>query len=154
LKQLKQKIAASDIELKSGLATHASQRPWKDDRSWGDRSRLSGERVADEEAEMPANDQRHGWMRALAPLLRVIAKWRQRRAARRGARLHGFMQMSDRMLADIGVRRADVHAAMSGMMPVEHMARTQGGRPWTAQIHPLCRASSKALAANDLSAAA
>ena len=100
---------------------------------------------------MPANDQRHGWMRALAPLLSIIAKWRQRRSARRGARLHGFMQMSDRMLADIGVRRADVHAAMSGMMPVEHMARTRGGRPWTAQIHPLRRES---LAANDLSAAA
>jgi hypothetical protein len=62
--------------------------------------------------------------------------------------------MSDRMLADIGVRRADVHAAMSGMMPVEHMARTRGGRPWTAQIHPLRRAPSEALAANDLSAAA
>jgi hypothetical protein len=62
--------------------------------------------------------------------------------------------MSDRMLADIGVRRADVHAAMSGMMPVEHLARTRGGRPWTAEVHPLRRASSKAVAANDLSAAA
>ena len=103
---------------------------------------------------MPANDQRHGWMRALAPLLGIVAKWRQRGAARRGARLHGFMQMSDRMLADIGVRRADVHAAMSGMMPVEHMARTRGGRAWTAQVHPLRRAPSEALAANDLSAAA
>jgi uncharacterized protein YjiS (DUF1127 family) len=93
-------------------------------------------------------------MSALAAPFRLIAKWRQRRAARLDVRLHGFTHMSDRMLADIGVRRADVHAAMSGMMPVEHLARTRGGRPWTAEVHPLRRASSKAVAANDLSAAA
>jgi uncharacterized protein YjiS (DUF1127 family) len=103
---------------------------------------------------MPANDQRHGWMRALMPLVRIVAKWRQRRDARRGARLHGFMHMSDRMLADIGVRRADVHAALRGMMPIEHIARTQGGRPWTAEIHPLRRVPADAVVANDLSAAA
>jgi uncharacterized protein YjiS (DUF1127 family) len=103
---------------------------------------------------MPANEQRHGWKSALTAPFRLIAKWRQRRAARRGVRLHGFTHMSDRMLADIGVRRADVHAAMSGMMPVEHLARTRGGRPWTAEVHPLRRASSKAVAADDLSAAA
>ena len=102
---------------------------------------------------MPANGQKHGWMSPMTPLRRVVAKWRQRRAARRGARLHGFMHMSDRMLADIGVRRADVHAAMSGMMPVEHIARTQGGRPWTAEIHPL-RRRPEVIAADDLSAAA
>ena len=102
---------------------------------------------------MPANGQRHGWMSAMIPLLRGVAKWRQRRAARCGARLHGFMHMSDRMLADIGVRRADVHAAMSGMMPVEHIARTQGGQPWTAEIYPL-RRRPEVVAANDLSAAA
>jgi uncharacterized protein YjiS (DUF1127 family) len=93
-------------------------------------------------------------MSALAAPFRLIAKWRQCRAARLDVRLHGFTHMSDRMLADIGVRRADVHAAMSGMMPVEHLARTRGGRPWTAEVHPLRRASSKAVAANDLSAAA
>ena len=103
---------------------------------------------------MPANDQRHDRMSAMMPLLRMLAEWRQRRATRRGVRLHGFTNMSDRMLADIGVRRADVHAAMSGMMPVEHLARTQGGRPWTAEIHPLRRGSAEAGAANDLSAAA
>ena len=77
---------------------------------------------------MPANDQRHDRMSAMMPLLRMLAAWRQRRATRRGVRLHGFTNMSDRMLADIGVRRADVHAAISGMMPVEHLARTQGAR--------------------------
>jgi uncharacterized protein YjiS (DUF1127 family) len=89
----------------------------------------------------------------MTPLLRSIAQWRQRRAAQRCARLHGFTHMSDRMLADIGVRRADVHAAMNGMMPVEHIARTQGGRPWTAEIRPL-RRPAEVIAANDLSAAA
>jgi uncharacterized protein YjiS (DUF1127 family) len=95
-------------------------------------------------------------MAALMRLRRMIGSWRQRRVARRRA-LHGFMHMSDRMLADIGVRRADVHAAMSGMMPVEHIVRTNGGVPWTAQVHALhprhCPQSER-FAANDLSAAA
>jgi uncharacterized protein YjiS (DUF1127 family) len=105
---------------------------------------------------MPANDQEHGPMTAMKRLLRTIERWRQRRAARPRARLHGFVHMSDRMLADIGVRRADVHAALSGMMPVEQIARTRGGSPWTAQVHVLrpqaCQ--SEAFAAHDLSAAA
>jgi hypothetical protein len=65
--------------------------------------------------------------------------------------------MSDRMLADIGVRRADVHAAISGMMPVEHIVRTHGASPWTAQVQalrPESRQRAEAYAANDLSAAA
>ena len=36
--------------------------------------------------------------------------------------------MSDRMLADIGVRRADIHAALSGLVPAQHIARTRAGR--------------------------
>lgn len=95
-------------------------------------------------------------MGALMRLVRIVASWRPRRAARRGG-LHGLMHMSDRMLADIGVRRADVHAAISGMMPVEHIARTHGGLPWTAQVHALhprtCRLSD-ADRLRDLSAAA
>jgi uncharacterized protein YjiS (DUF1127 family) len=106
---------------------------------------------------MPANKQEHGSMTALGRLLRMLNAWRARRAARRRAQLHGFMHMSDRMLADIGVRRADVHAAMSGMMPVEHIVRTHGAAPWTAQVQalrPQARQQSEAYAANDLSAAA
>jgi uncharacterized protein YjiS (DUF1127 family) len=105
---------------------------------------------------MPANDQEHGAMTAMTRLLRTIERWRQRRAARRSARLQGFMQMSDRMLADIGVRRADVHAAISGMMPVEHIARTHGGSPWTAPVRPLRPDMRQpgAFAAHDLSVAA
>jgi hypothetical protein len=66
--------------------------------------------------------------------------------------------MSDRMLADIGVRRADVHAAISGVVPVAHIARTHGGTPWTAQVQelrPNMRHQGTGRAANDdLSAAA
>jgi uncharacterized protein YjiS (DUF1127 family) len=106
---------------------------------------------------MPANDQRQGPMRAMMRLLRLLTSWRERRAARRRAQLHCFMHMSDRMLADIGVRRADVHAAISGMVPVEHIARTHGAAPWTAPVHalrPQARQRSEAFAANDLGAAA
>jgi len=106
---------------------------------------------------MPANDQKYGPMTAMARLRCMVADWRQRRAARRRMQLHGFTHMSDRMLADIGVRRADVHAAISGMVPVEHIARTHGGSPWTAQIHalrPQARERPEASAANDLDAAA
>jgi hypothetical protein len=71
--------------------------------------------------------------------------------------MHEFMDMSDRMLADIGVRRADLHAALSGLMPAQDIARTHGGTPWTAQVHrlrPQCRESSDAMYRRDLSAAA
>jgi uncharacterized protein YjiS (DUF1127 family) len=106
---------------------------------------------------MPANDQKHGLKAAMTRLLRMVTGWRRRRAARRDAQLHGLMHMSDRMLADIGVRRADVHAAINGLMPVEHIARTRGGSPWTAQIHalyPHARARSQANDTDDLGAAA
>jgi uncharacterized protein YjiS (DUF1127 family) len=68
-------------------------------------------------------------------LLRVIAGWRNRRAARRSGRVHGFIHMSDRMLADIGLRRADVHAALVGVKPL--------GRPATEEASEaaICRLS-------------
>jgi uncharacterized protein YjiS (DUF1127 family) len=113
--------------------------------------------IADEDDQMPANDQKHGLQTTLTRLLRRVTGWRRRRAARRHAQLHGLMHMSDRMLADIGVRRADVHAAINGLMPVEHIARTRGGSPWTAQIHalrPQARERSEANDTDDLGAAA
>jgi uncharacterized protein YjiS (DUF1127 family) len=96
-------------------------------------------------------------MATMTRLLRMVTSWRRRRAARRRAHLHGFMYMSDHMLADIGVRRADVHAAISGLVPVEHIARTHGGSPWTAPVHALrahARGRSEANATDDLGAAA
>ena len=104
---------------------------------------------------MPADSKRSDWMKALRRLLSAGRHWR---APRRRAGLHDFMHMSDRMLADIGVRRADVHAAMSGLMPPQHIARTRGGAPWTAQIQrlrPRCHEPAEACAAHeDLGAAA
>jgi uncharacterized protein YjiS (DUF1127 family) len=106
---------------------------------------------------MPANDQELGLISAMARLLRRVTGWRRRRAARRDTQLHVFMHLSDRMLADIGVRRADVHAALSGLMPVQHIGRTQGGSSWTAPVHalrPHARERSEANATDDLGAAA
>jgi hypothetical protein len=62
------------------------------------------------------------------------------------------MGLSDRALADIGVCRTDVHAAISGMMPVKHIAGTQGSPAWTADIQPL-RRPAEVIAASDLRAA-
>jgi uncharacterized protein YjiS (DUF1127 family) len=104
---------------------------------------------------MPADSKRGNWMSAMVRLLGAVRLWR---TPRRRAGLHDLMHMSDRMLADIGVRRADVHAAMSGLMPAQNIARTRGGAPWTAQVHrlrPRCHEPSEACAARkDLSAAA
>jgi uncharacterized protein YjiS (DUF1127 family) len=99
-------------------------------------------------------DDDHGSGSPLARLMRALRTWSESRARRRNTQLYGFMILTDRALADIGVRRADVHAVMSGMMPVEHIARTHGGDPWTAQVQPLRRPPAETLAANDLSAAA
>lgn len=101
---------------------------------------------------MPAHDNRR-----INGLQRLLGAWRQWRARRRRARLHEFVHMSDRMLADIGVRRADIHAALSGMMPAQHLARTHSETPWTAPVHKLCPQRcqpSEAFAATDLGAAA
>jgi uncharacterized protein YjiS (DUF1127 family) len=103
---------------------------------------------------MPANRKRWNWMRAMMRLLSAGRHWR---AARCRAHLHELTHMSDRMLADIGVRRADIHAALSGLLPAQHIARTRGGAPWTAQVHrlqPQCHEPSEAKSGSDLSAAA
>jgi uncharacterized protein YjiS (DUF1127 family) len=103
---------------------------------------------------MPADTQRRNWINTMMRLLGAGRHWR---AARRRAHMHEFTHMSDRMLADIGVRRADIHAALSGLVPAQHIGRTSGGTPWTASVHtlrPQCRESSDAMSGQDLSAAA
>ena len=103
---------------------------------------------------MPADSKNGAWM---STLMRLLSAGRHWRAARRRAPMHEFMHMSDRMLADIGVRRADIHAALSGLVPAQHIARTSGGTPWTASVHtlrPQCREPSDAMCGRDLSAAA
>jgi hypothetical protein len=43
---------------------------------------------------------------------------------------------------------------MSGVIPIEHIARADGDRRWTAPIQQLRHRPAEALAANDLSIAA
>jgi uncharacterized protein YjiS (DUF1127 family) len=103
---------------------------------------------------MPADSKRRDWISAM---MRLVGAWRPWRPARRRVPMHEFTHMSDRMLADIGVRRADIHAALSGLVSAQHIARTSGGTPWTAPVHtlrPQCREPSDAMCGRDLSAAA
>jgi uncharacterized protein YjiS (DUF1127 family) len=103
---------------------------------------------------MPADSKCQDWISAM---MRLLGAGRQWRAARRRAHMHEYRHMSDRMLADIGVRRADIHAALSGLVPAQHIARTSGGTPWTAPVHtlrPQCREPADAMRGRDLSAAA
>lgn len=67
---------------------------------------------------MPADSGTHGAMAGMMRLVRMFSSWRRRRATRRRAYLHGFMGLSDRALADIGVRRADVSGALIGAVPL------------------------------------
>jgi uncharacterized protein YjiS (DUF1127 family) len=86
----------------------------------------------------------HGLLSTLRRLVSALRAGHQRWAGRR----------SDHALADIGVCRANLHAAMSGVIPIEHIARADGDRRWTAPIQQLRHRPAEALAANDLSIAA
>jgi uncharacterized protein YjiS (DUF1127 family) len=92
-------------------------------------------------------------------LLRALKRWRQRRARRNGARLQDFMALSDRALADIGLRRADVYAALIGAIPLGRRATVgddEGGgnsRCAAAVCRMPCRPR-LTIIANDLSDAA
>lgn len=76
-----------------------------------------------------------------------------RKASTPRPRLDGFMTMNDRTLADIGVRRIDVQAAMSGVVPARRI-----WAPTTAEVHTLrpepCRQPTPPVATGDLSEAA
>jgi uncharacterized protein YjiS (DUF1127 family) len=96
----------------------------------------------------------HGLLSTLRRLLSALRAGHQRWAGRRNAQLHGFMVLSDRALADIGVCRADVQAAMSGIVPIKHIASAHGDRRWTAPIQQLRPRPAEALAADDLGVAA
>jgi uncharacterized protein YjiS (DUF1127 family) len=102
---------------------------------------------------MPADNRNHGAMSAPLRLLRLLNAWRQRRSERRRARMHSFMGMSDRALADIGVRRADVYGALIGAVPLAQAA-TPDGSPAGATIRRLPRRPTLRVVPNDLSAAA
>jgi uncharacterized protein YjiS (DUF1127 family) len=99
-----------------------------------------------------------GAMAAMQRLLRALNRWRRRRAKRNGGRLQDFMALSDRTLADIGLRRADVHAALIGAIPLGRrptVGDDEGGgsRCEAAVCRMPCRPR-PATVANDLSDAA
>jgi len=96
-----------------------------------------------------------GSMGALRRLAQMFNSWRRRRAARR-AHLHGFMALSDRALADIGVRRAHVHGALVGAMPLGRTTATpEVSRPDAAihELHERPRRPTLTVVANDRAAA-
>jgi len=72
---------------------------------------------------MPADNHDRGPIDALRRLALLLNAWRRHRARRR-ARLNSFMDLSDRALADIGVRRPDVVGAVVGAMPLDRHATT------------------------------
>ncbi|MGH6902036.1 MAG: DUF1127 domain-containing protein [Geminicoccaceae bacterium] len=102
---------------------------------------------------MAADHGNHGATAPIRRLVRALAAWRRRRAMRRRARLHGFIGLSDRTLADIGLRRADVHGALLGAMPLRQHAIAQESTPGPA-ICQLPRRPRLTVVSNDLSAAA
>jgi uncharacterized protein YjiS (DUF1127 family) len=101
---------------------------------------------------MPA-DGNHGSIGALTRLARELSAWRQRRARRRRTHWRSFMDLSDRTLADIGLHRADVHAAMVGAMPLRRRS-TDHDQPLEAAICRLPKRPSLPVVSNDLGAAA
>jgi uncharacterized protein YjiS (DUF1127 family) len=102
---------------------------------------------------MPADNTNPGSKNAMMRLMRLLGAWRQRRAARRRGGVHSFMNLSDRALADIGLRRADVHGALVGVMPLRRSA-TAVEPPPDAAIRHLPRRPTLTVVVNDLSAAA
>jgi uncharacterized protein YjiS (DUF1127 family) len=66
-------------------------------------------------------------------LMRLLASWWRRVAVRQRARLHGLMGLSDRALADIGLRRADVHGALMGVMPLGRHATELAAKACTCR---------------------
>ena len=96
-------------------------------------------------------DGTDGWMSALMRLVARFRAWRQRRVAGR----HSFMGLSDRTLADIGVRRADVYGAVVGAVPLARSAAPlEGALPADTKVHQLPRRRMLTVVANDPSAAA
>jgi uncharacterized protein YjiS (DUF1127 family) len=67
----------------------------------------------------PAGDDSAGsrWRQALARLGAVLAAWRERHARRRRIRRAAFelAGFNDHMLADIGITRLDIEAAVGGV---------------------------------------
>jgi uncharacterized protein YjiS (DUF1127 family) len=103
---------------------------------------------------MPAGSHSQGSMSALRRLVQQLSAWRQRRVARRRARLHSFMGLSDRTLADIGVQRAQVYGALIGAMPLGGNAAPAEEFVCEAVVYELPRPPKLTVVKNELNTAA
>lgn len=92
----------------------------------------------------------HSWVSAAMRLVASFRAWRWRRVARR----HSFSGLSDRMLADIGVRRADVFGATVGAVSLAGSAASAEGMRTDAEVYALPRRRAATAVSSDLSAAA
>ena len=74
---------------------------------------------------------------------------------RRRPRLQGWMSMDPRVLADIGVSRADVQAVLYAGVPIERLGTRRLPRS-TGEVEPTCRPAPqlRLVVAEDLDAAA
>ena len=87
---------------------------------------------------------------ALTRLVASFRAWRRRRVAAR----YSFMVLSDRMLADIGMHRADVFGAAVGAVPLARTAALLEGAPADAKVRQLPRRLALTVVPNELSVAA
>ena len=103
---------------------------------------------------------RHRWTAArlvggAASLIRGLARLLAGRRRRRRARLQGWMTMDPRVLADIGVTRADLHAVLYAGVPIERLgARPASGSGRAAMAKPCRRPCLRLVVADDLDEAA
>jgi uncharacterized protein YjiS (DUF1127 family) len=92
----------------------------------------------------PVDAVRHQWTAArlvggAASLIRGLARLLAGRRRRRRARLQGWMTMDPRVLADIGVTRADLQAVLYAGVPIERLGARPASRSGRAVVAKPCR---------------
>jgi uncharacterized protein YjiS (DUF1127 family) len=92
-------------------------------RARAERSDAAGRLPSDDSNSVGAMRQRWTPARLLDGVARLIRGCVRRLAERRRRRagLHAWMTMDPRLLADIGVRRSDVHAVVYAGVPIERL---------------------------------
>ena len=91
-----------------------------------------------------------------ANLIRGLARLLAGRRRRRRPRLQGWMTIDPRVLADIGVTRADVQAVLYAGVPIERLGAGPASRSGRAVVAKPCRRAPRLrlVAADDLDQAA
>lgn len=108
----------------------------------------------------PVGAVRHRWTARLvggaACLIRGLARLLAGRRRRRRPSLQGWMTMDPRVLADIGVTRADVQAVLYAGVPIERLGARPASRSGRAVVAQPCRRAPRLrlVVADDLDEAA